>query len=217
MTIGQRLRRAIERAGLTQREVAARSAIQQATISDILTDRVQPRFATVEKIVEAIGTTFGELFDEPRIQLSPRDVELLSRVMEFHERLLANDARQKEVRGNGAAERGHDADELVNLPNQQIPEHALRAGARRAFRVTTDAMIGDGLLEGAIAYVRPSTDVSAADGMIIACRLNGALNVKRLDLRGGKVTLENANPRYAPINVTGSDEFTLVGVVIDAR
>jgi len=219
MTIGQRLRRAIVNAGLTQREVAARAGLEQASISDILNDHTSPRFVTVERIIAAIGITFGELFDEPRIYLSEKDVKTLSMATELNQRLLANDAAQKALRRTPHVVRDapaatDPADEVLSLPAEQIPETYFRQGARRAFRVTTDAMIGAGILEGDVVYVRPTVDLANAGGEIVLCRLNGALKVKRLDARGRWVTLASANPRYSDLVITEADSFTLVGVVV---
>lgn len=211
MTIGQRLRRAIERAGLTQKEIAMRAGLEAATVSDILNDRTRPAFATVERMIGAIGTTYGELFDEPRVLLSVEDALVLQQAVAVLNRLLANDAAKQE---KSIARPG---DELLPLPNEPVPERHFRKGARRAFKVTTDAMIGAGILDGDVVYVRPAADVPAADGEVIACRLDGALYVKRLDLRGGHTVLVSENPRYPPVTVRENDNFLLIGVVTVGR
>ena len=47
--IGQRLRRAMKRAGLTQKELAERTGINEGTVSAIMKGtRKNPRFNTVE-------------------------------------------------------------------------------------------------------------------------------------------------------------------------
>lgn len=231
MTIGQRLRRAMENASLTQKEIAVRTGLEQATVSDIVNDRTNPKFRTVERMVEAIGTTFGEMFDEPRIYLSPRDVETLNRSTDLNQRLLANDAAQKELRGTvlpgTKAEpmrrgdiirdpRAHRADEVVLLANYKIPEAFVRERARQAYRVLTDTMIGAGILEGDTIYVRTTVADVEADGEIVVCRLNGALKLKKLDLRGGTRVLRNANRMYDDLTVTGNDTFAMVGIVVTA-
>jgi SOS-response transcriptional repressor LexA len=236
---------ALAKPKLTQKEVAKRSGLEQATVSDIVNDRSHPRFDTVERMVKAIGTTFGELFDEPRIQLSAEDAELGRTFAAVLDRLLQNDAAQKTVAQTGTSiparrrrtrktssgsgpttssttielrdasnamrNQGH---EVENLPNEIIPEWHYRMSARRAYRVLTDSMIGIGILQGAVVYVRPTIDVAAADGEIIICMLNGTLYLKRLDLRGRTKSLESANPRYPALLVTDSDTFALAGIVV---
>jgi len=103
MTLGQRFRRAMALARLTQKEVAKRSGLEEATVSDVVNDRTHPRFDTVERMVKAIGTTFGELFDEPRIQLSAEDAQSSRTFAAVLDRLLQNDAAQKAVAQTGTS------------------------------------------------------------------------------------------------------------------
>lgn len=60
------LREARERAGLTQRELAARSGSAQSEIARIERGRREPGFSTIERLVRAAG------FDL-RIHLAPHD------------------------------------------------------------------------------------------------------------------------------------------------
>ena len=99
MKIGERLRRAVERAGLTQREVARRSGLEEATVSDLLNGKTRrPAFDSVERVVKAIGTSFSELFDEPRLELSAGDAILAQEFRDLLSRLLQNSATQQEMR-----------------------------------------------------------------------------------------------------------------------
>lgn len=244
MTIGQRLRVAMARAGLTQKEVARRTGLEPATVSDVVNERSRPSFDTVERMVAAIGTTFADVFDEPRIYLSTEDAALTRAFRFFLDRLLENDAAQKAVAATTItihpsrtrrrkakvpphitsqvlgkdmtrdAPRRSDNHEVQNLPTEIIPEGHYRMGVRRAFKVLTDALLGDGVLEGAIIYVHPTIDVAAADGEIVVGLLNGTWYLKRLDLRGGQRVLRSTNPRYPALTVTGNDDFTLFGVAV---
>lgn len=188
-----------------------RAGLEQATVSDILNDRTRPAFSTVERIVGAIGTTYGELFDEPRVFLSVEDALALHKAMAVLNRLLANDARQPEK----ASPR--PGDEVLPLPAEPIPERQFRQGARRAFKVTTDAMIGAGVLDGDIVFVSPIVDLAAAEGEIVVCRLDGTLYLKRLEVRGRQTALVSANPRYPDVIVRESDNFVMIGVVTAGR
>ena len=226
MTIGQRLRLAIGRAGLTQKEIARRAGLQEATVSDVLNDRIRPSFATVERMVVAIGATFGRIFDEPRVSLSAEDAMLIRDFRDLPDRLLAADApvtaatappvrkRTPRRRAVKVAAATADSHEVQNLPAEPIPERYYRMGARRAFAVVTDSMIGDGIVDGSVIYVRPAADIEAADGEIIVCTLNGTRYLKRLSLRGRRRVLESASPRYPALVVTRGDELALIGVVV---
>lgn len=216
MHIGQRLGRALQRAGKTQREVAVRGGMDEGTLSNIITGETRsPYFTTVEKIVDAAGISWGELFDEPQMRLSEIDARNAREFQEVLDRILTNDARQKERQRahlavvRDAPERVYD--EVEELPNEKIPELYQRIHANRAYRVLTDAM---GILEGSLIFARATQDAGAADGKTVVCRLNNKLYLRRLDQRGGRTVLEAANPRYAAIRVDPDrDRFSLVALV----
>jgi transcriptional regulator with XRE-family HTH domain len=88
MDVGRVLRAARQRAGLTQRELAARTGVAQPTIARIETGAADPRMATILRLLRACGqdlntapapgagvdrTQFG-----PLLRLTPRErLELL--------------------------------------------------------------------------------------------------------------------------------------------
>lgn len=226
MNIGQRLKRAMLRNGLTRKDIAVRTGMDKATVTDVLNGTTKnPRHETVERIRSAIGVTYSELYDEPHLRLSHSDSDLAHSFHAFLGRLLTHDAAQKELTGEpqrppydradevreSYSDGPHEVEELLNEP---IPEPYVRLGAGRAFRVATDTMIGAGIMEGAVIFVRKTVDVAAADGRIVVCLLNRRRYVKRLDLRGNGKVLRNENPRYDPLRVADDDRFTLIGIVI---
>lgn len=220
MKIGERLRRALERAGKSQREVAERARLEEATVSKVLSGKTpSPFFSTVEKIVRAAGLTWSEVFEEPQMRLSGGDVRTATEFQGVLTRILDNDAKQKRMeRGGRRASVVRDApsrayDEVEELPDEEIPEEFQRVHANRAYRVLSDTM---GILENSILYARASQDVDAADGATVICRLNGKLYLRQLDRRGGRTILEAANRRYAAIHIgQKSDRFALVAVVCE--
>jgi transcriptional regulator with XRE-family HTH domain len=224
MKIGQRLGRALERAGKSQREVADRAHMEEATLSKIITGKTgSPFFGTVEKIVRAANLTWGELFDEPQMRLSETDARTAREFREVLDRVIENDAKQKGISrslATRAETRGlsiiRDAprpeyDDVEELPAEEIPEEYQRVHANRVYRVLTDAM---GILEGSLLFARATQDHEAADGATVICRLNKKLYLRRLDRRGGRTTLEAAHPRYSTIRIDPKkDHFSLVAVV----
>lgn len=175
-----------------------------------------PFFGTIEKIVRAADLTWGELFDEPQMRLSETDSRVTREFREVLDRIIENDAKQKQIgRRPGASvirdETRGQYDEVEELPTDEIPENYQRLHANRAYRVRTDAM---GILEGSLIFARATQDLEAADGQTVICRLNGKLYLRRLDRRGGRTTLEAANPRYSPILIAPkNDRFFLVAIV----
>src|ERR1051326_818516 len=134
LSIGARLRRAMVRAGLNQKLVAQRAGLDEGTVSAVMRGGVKPNWATVERLGGAIGTTWGERFEEAQMPLSTPDAALANDLKDLLDRLLRSDARQKERRRSRSAKPhgGAAFDDVVPLPNARIPEIYVRAGARRA-------------------------------------------------------------------------------------
>jgi len=201
MKIGQRLRSAMKRADLSQKELARRSGIHESTISAVMSGlAANPNWETVERLVDAIGTTWGDLFDEPRVHLSEKDRALAAEFRDFLERLLANHAAS--------------VDEVELWPAAPIPEKYDRLGARQTYRVLTDTMTGIGIFENSIIFTRPAANLDAADGRVAVVRLNGALYVRRVDRRGKTIVLASENPRYGDIRIGKHDVVELEAIVI---
>ena len=59
--IGDQVKRARERALLTQEELAGRAGIGTATLNRIEKDRVEPHFRTIRKLAKALGIDPAEL------------------------------------------------------------------------------------------------------------------------------------------------------------
>ena len=243
MGFGKRLKAVMDRHRITQKEVAERAHMSQAAVSQILRELRKPTIDTAERLVDAARVQWGEVYSEQRMLLSAQDATILREMLPalresvpLLERILANDATQKQVaappiepppprrrrrktaeeapRGSEIRDSAPIHHEVHPVANGLVPEWALRLGATRPYTVHTDAMIGAGILEKAVIYVRPSVDLASADGQVIVCTLNRSTYLKRLDLRGGRKVLENANPRYAEITVTDDDDFSMIGVVV---
>jgi transcriptional regulator with XRE-family HTH domain len=216
MKIGQRLGRALQRAGMSQREVADRAKMEESTVSKLITGKTpSPFFATVEKIVRAAGLTWGELFDEPQMRLAETDSRIARDFREVLDRVIDSDTRQKRIsRAQISVVRDApigEYDDVEELSDEQIPEEYQRIHANRVYRVITDAMQ---ILPGSLLFARATQNEEAADGETVVCRLNGKLYLRRLDRRGGRTMLEATNPRYSAIRVDRkNDRFALVAVV----
>jgi transcriptional regulator with XRE-family HTH domain len=219
MRIGERLGIALKRAGKTQQEVAVAAGLDPAAVSKIITGEIaSPWFATIEKIVLAAGLTWAEVFDEPRLRLSPDQVRVAREFQDVLDQILENDSKQKEIsrtRGFHILREGvrETYDEVENLPTEKIPGEYQRLHANRAFRVHTDAMMEARIPEDSVIYAHATQNTASADGEVVVCRLNEKLYLRRLDLRGGKTILMAANPRYAELAVKTKDRFALVAVV----
>ncbi len=79
-------------------------------------------------------------------------------------------------------------------------------------RVQGDSMIEAGILEGDLLMVRNADTVR--NGEIVVARIGEEATVKRYYDIAGRILLEPANPRYAPITVEEPDDFHLEGRVV---
>jgi len=78
-------------------------------------------------------------------------------------------------------------------------------------KVKGDSMVGRGLLDGDYVMVSPSAQAKTGD--IVAARLGEEATVKTLNHRDGTIVLEPANDGERSIEVSASDDFSLLGVV----
>lgn len=62
--IGEQVKRARERALLTQGELAEKAGIGQTTLNRIEKDHAEPHFRTIRKIAKALGVDPAELVKE---------------------------------------------------------------------------------------------------------------------------------------------------------
>lgn len=78
-------------------------------------------------------------------------------------------------------------------------------------KVTGDSMIGAGIHSGDLLIVDRSLEVRNKN--IVIAVINGELTVKRIKIKGKKVTLEPENENYSPQQITPETDFHVWGVV----
>lgn len=235
--IGARLQELLHELDLTQADAAALAGVDPSTINDIVRNK-SPQLSArkLKQILDGIGVTMGRFFKEPSLLLTEHDAALAEEFQELLGRFLATDATLKEGRrqrpARGPARRRKPAARTVqrgiasagpreavpdvhHLPNETIPADHYAKGARLAYEVDGDSMIGVGIFHGGVLFVRPTIDVAALDGKIAICKLNGADYVKRVDTRSGRILLHSENPRYEAMPVDeDADDFRAIGEVI---
>lgn len=83
-----------------------------------------------------------------------------------------------------------------------------------ALRIQGDSMIGDGILDGDLVFVR--SQPTARKGEIVVAMIEGEATVKRYFPEGDRIRLQPSNPALAPIYVHGRDARAadIVGVVV---
>ncbi|MCF7956158.1 MAG: translesion error-prone DNA polymerase V autoproteolytic subunit [Phycisphaerae bacterium] len=78
-------------------------------------------------------------------------------------------------------------------------------------RVTGDSMVGAGIHSGDLLVVDRSLEPK--NNNVIIAALDGELTVKRIRIRGGKITLVPENKNYNARKIEGNMEFEVWGVV----
>ncbi len=199
-----RLRAAIERSGKKHSAVAREAGIAPATLSRILTaEHMHPTFDSVVKVTHAVDENVGWLLDERGFALSGDEQKQLRKVVHFlNETLLGTVAHRRDRPEPNAAPAG-----AIEIPRV----YTLR-GARLAYEAAGDSMIGAGIADRDLLYVKPTRSTREAAGRIVVCRIDAAEYVKVLDLRGGRIRLLSRNENYPPIDVEGRME--LIGIVV---
>lgn len=79
-------------------------------------------------------------------------------------------------------------------------------------RVEGDSMIGAGIFSGDVLVVDRS--IIPKDGSIVLAAVYGEMLVKRLKAIGDTHTLISENKNYKPIEVAGSDDCFIWGVIV---
>jgi repressor LexA len=92
-----------------------------------------------------------------------------------------------------------------------LPEDLLGRGETFALRVQGDSMVGEGILDGDVIVVeaRPEAD----NGATVVALVRGEATVKKLYRERGRVRLEPANERLAPI-IARAEDVEVRGVVV---
>ena len=97
----------------------------------------------------------------------------------------------------------------------EIPHAFKFRGARLAYEAAGDSMIGAGITDRDLLYVKPTRSTREAAGKIVVCRIDAAEYVKLLDVRAGTLRLLSRNERYPPMDVPeGPNRFELIGIVV---
>ena len=198
-----RLRIAVERSGKKHSVIAMEASVDPATLSRILNGRMQPNFETMIRIMNAVDEDLGWLADSHGFYLSVEEQRLMRKVARILEDASRGRMKARQRLQPNAAAAG----------NADLPHVAKARGARLVYEASGDSMVGAGVYDRDILYVKPTRSTREATGRVVVCRLDGAEYVKVLDVRGGRMSLLSRNDRYPPIDVD-EERFELIGVVV---
>lgn len=200
-----RLRLAIEKSGKKHSAIARDAGVAPETLSRILNSRIGPTFETVVRITRAVNENVGWLLDERGFTLSSDEQKQLKKVVRFLDDTLIGSTVQRRDRPEPNA----DPAGGVEVPRS----YAVR-GARLAFEASGDSMIGAGIADRDLLFIKPTRSAREAAGRIVICRIDGAAFARVLDVRAGRMRLLSRNDRYPTIDVDPASQFELIGIVV---
>lgn len=231
MTLGERLRAAIDRKNKSHAWVAEEVGITPASLSAILTGKTaDPSFFTVLAIARVIDEPLSAIADDP---LTFWSADELARLGEVGGWLVQRTTRQgagtplaipprRKQRSARAAVHPVAAGAGVELypdafevRRHRIPSKYARQGANAVFSVQGESMTGENIFPGDLLYVHRTPQPAEALDRIVVCSVDDMIVVKRLRSRRRRLVLESAHPDHKPMTVDeNSSRFRLIGIVV---
>jgi SOS-response transcriptional repressor LexA len=231
MTLGERIRAAIDARNKSHAWVAEEVGMTATALSNILTGVTQdPGFFTVLAIARAIDEPLSAIVDDPTIfwtnaelgRLREAGEWLVKRTTPEHVGLQLEIPPRKKGRSKQAIVHPVAASSGValypdafELPKRQIPARYKKLHADAVFSVQGESMTGENILPSDLLYVHRTKATAEAIGRIVVCTVDDMILVKRLRTREQKLILESAHSGHEPMTVDeDSSRFRLIGIVV---
>jgi SOS-response transcriptional repressor LexA len=230
MTLGDRIRAAIEARHLSQAWVAEEVGMTPAALSNIVTGVTRdPSFFTVLAIARVIKEPLSAIVDDPRIfwtneelaRLQQTGEWLVKRVAPEHAgTALAVPPRKKGRRRAAVFPVAASAGTVLypdafEIPKRRIPKRYRELRADAVFSVQGVSMTGEGIFPSDLLYVHRTADTAASIDRIVVCAVDDMILVKRLKTRGRKLILQSAHRDHKRMTVDeDSSRFRLIGIVV---
>lgn len=202
---GERLRQLRAEAKISQRALAQRIRMSKSSVSMFESGDREPGLETLEAIADTFNVDLDYLLGKSDIRNNYRYQGDFRRV-----------APQRHVPVLGTIPCGEPR-EAVQLSGETAPAPG-EIACDYVFRAVGDSMIGAGIHDGDLVYIREQPEVE--NGQIAAVQLveDGEFTstLKRFYRDGSRVVLQPANPAYMPIVLTGEelDDVRIVGLAV---
>lgn len=195
-----RLQKAFRDSGLTQKEVCERTGITPGAMSSYLSGRYFPK----QRALDALS----RVLNVPILYLMGRSVDSQDETLAA-DNLLPVRPREIPILGTICAGDGIYAEE--NYEGTFTLDKSIYADF--AIRVKGDSMIGSGILDGDLAFIRKSDNF--VDGRIYAVIIKGSneATLKAVNSFGDFLVLTPSNPSYGVITVDQA-EVHFVGELV---
>ena len=173
------------------------------TIGRVIDSRPTP--ATLEAVALSAGVSTDWLnAPEADRRLTDAEISELRRCL----RVLRGIAR-------GTRIDARDRPNVRRAPDRRVPQLFRLRGARLVYRAVGTSLVLAGVMDGDLAYVRPTGRIRDVVGSLAVVQLNERLYLKRLQVgRLGRVTLLSAADGYEPIVIGADDRLSLLGEVV---
>lgn len=197
MHIGEKIRRIRQKLGITQRELAQRLNVEQATISHYEQGKRAVSLDMLSKIAQALGVPLKVFFEDCEIE--PTELLQARKMIPVFDINVAA--------GNGIFP---DTAYAVKF----IPADYVDADC--AFIVHGRSMSPE-VEDGDIVLVKhvPVSDIT--QGEMVVCILGNSYLLKRFYRRNQNIVLVSSNEEYGVIFVDGTERFEIVGRVVEIR
>lgn len=236
MTLGERIRAAIDAKHMSHSWVAEEVGITPASLSNILNGYTKdPRFFTVLAIARVIGEPLSALVDDPLLIWKNEE---LAKLRELGGWLVTratpetagaplqvpprkkksrkkSPSAQSQVLPVAATSGGVVYPGAFELQRKRIPAKYKDLGADAVFSVLGESMTGENIEPGDLLYVRRTPETRSAIGSIVVCEVDDMILVKRLRTSGRKLLLVSAHSGHSTMTIDeDAARFKLIGVVV---
>jgi repressor LexA len=191
-------------AGLSQFEVAKKIDVSRQAYCHYETGRRQPTLETLSKLASFFSVSTDYLLEKTEIKKDPViQNEILLDELEMHPIPLLG-----RVVAGIPLESQENFEGYVYINYRPKDEYF-------ALQVFGDSMINAGIPDGAILIVHKQS--YAENGSIVVAFLNGEQTVKYFKFTDDDIYLVPANNNYLPIHIKKTDDFMILGEVVETR
>lgn len=200
MSIGGNIKFLREKAGLSQVDFAKMFGVTDKAVSTWENETRIPRMGVIEKIAAAFGVTKSQILDEEMDSSLPSNIILLPKMNKVP--LVGQIACGTPILAE------ENITDYVDLPAHIRADYALTCKG--------DSMIGAGIQDGDVVYIRQQPKVE--NGQIAAVIVNddNEATLKRFYRIGDTVTLNPENPKVAPLIFVADDinNIRVIGLAV---
>lgn len=196
MSIGRNIRYLRERSQMSQADVAKLLGVTDKAVSTWENDKKIPRMGKIEKICSMFGVRKSELLEDDLTLSIPRNITPLSRMKKIP--LVGQIACGKPILAE------ENVTDYIDLPSHIHADFALTCKG--------DSMIGAGIQDGDIVYIRKQEIVENGEIAAVIVNEESEATLKRFYRVENMVTLSAENSQFPPL-VFQNDEINLLHIV----